>query len=424
MVIFSHVRSHGQIIFPTEAPRSLPKAEPCEGSLTFCGDDPDKYPLQSIDDILSRTIELQASPETMKRFFSPTINIRSGLSNTIDDLACESRRATVPHMSRAKNVNGKWMYLAQTGNGLVQNVEVFMCSNPGNKCVNDIDSPHGENTTTCKQLFATHKLLALDEQGNVLVDTFDLPAACVCKTKVKGSFSLRSSTSEVLQQQPPASKPKCLGSPATVNLSHRLLGLGRKRNDSAREDPRSARLKAMVRDVTPCKENQLICADDDDQKYPANEIKAVLVRHKTFKSPVYFDKLFGRACEVIEAANGVQTRNGFDLFEEPLCVGAEKYIYPLKAMNVKGQWKFIVNTDEYRQGLSIHTCINDIQGSPCLYAGTEGINPDATECRQMFTKHRMLAIDDENGHVDFDTFKVPSACVCHLLDREIFLRRK
>ena len=85
-------------------------------------------------------------------------------------------------------MNNKWVYLAQLGNKEYQEVEVTICRNPERRCINDLDSPHGEDTTLCRQVFSTQKLLALDTAGKVNVDTFELPSACVCKQKIR-SFS-------------------------------------------------------------------------------------------------------------------------------------------------------------------------------------------------------------------------------------------
>ena len=87
--------------------------------------------------------------------------------------------------ARAQNVDNKWVYLAQIGNREFQEVEVIICRNPEKTCINDLDSPHGEGSTLCRQIFSTQKLLALDTDGNVTIDTFELPSACVCKTKIK-----------------------------------------------------------------------------------------------------------------------------------------------------------------------------------------------------------------------------------------------
>ena len=60
-----------------------------------------------------------------------------------------------------------------------------------------------------------------------------------------------------------------------------------------------------------------------------------------------------------------------------------------------------------------------IAGSSCTYGGQYGLYPEATECRQAFSNHNMLAMtEDLTPYVD--TFRIPSACVCHLVDEELF----
>ena len=58
--------------------------------------------------------------------------------------------------------------------------QIALCTKADVPCTNDVDSPHGEGTTVCKQLFRTQKLLAIDKNGEMLVDTFKLPSGCVC----------------------------------------------------------------------------------------------------------------------------------------------------------------------------------------------------------------------------------------------------
>ena len=134
------------------------------------------------------------SPEAKKRFFQlgDSLDIVEGSSiNELSDLACEARKEILPSLGRARNVNNQWVYLAQIGNKEYQDIEVTLCQNPEQNCINDLDSPRGPKTTLCKQLFSVQKLLALDELGNVNVDTFELPSACICKTVVKEIFNSR-----------------------------------------------------------------------------------------------------------------------------------------------------------------------------------------------------------------------------------------
>ena len=83
----------------------------------------------------------------------------------------------------------------------------------------------------------------------------------------------------------------------------------------------------------------------------------------------------------------------------------------------------MVNTDDYKQGVSIHRCLKQIEKGPCLYDGSEGVNPEATECKQMFSKQSLLAVSLD-GLVEYDTFFVPAACVCHIIEKEYFFFRK
>ena len=62
------------------------------------------------------------------------------------------------------------------------------CSDLGSSCINEDDSPTGPGSTTCRQLYRNQKLLAIDEKGEVEVDTFQLPSACVCNYKEMDSL--------------------------------------------------------------------------------------------------------------------------------------------------------------------------------------------------------------------------------------------
>ena len=83
-----------------------------------------------------------------------------------------------------QNYKGKWRYLVQQSGSSVQEVEVVTCSKNGKStCRTEEfdDSPSGSGTTTCKQIFSTRKLLAIDEDGVISVDSFQLPSACLCR---------------------------------------------------------------------------------------------------------------------------------------------------------------------------------------------------------------------------------------------------
>ena len=55
-----------------------------------------------------------------------------------------------------------------------------------------------------------------------------------------------------------------------------------------------------------------------------------------------------------------------------------------------------------------------------MYGGTEGLFPDATVCKQKYTRQNLLALS-RSAKLVFETFLIPSACVCHLRDPSFFV---
>merc|ERR1711982_307998 len=127
---------------------------------------------------------------------------------------------------------------------------------------------------------------------------------------------------------------------------------------------------------------------------------------------------------------------------EQLCYGVPKVIFPRQAKNLKDEWKYIVNIENYTQSVEIEECFNfDILGdetstvSPgisdddsnvkfeteiseapdrfgsCLYSGATGNNPSLTSCQQLYPQHKLLALSSD-GQLVVDSFKLPSACAC------------
>ena len=283
----------------------LQPPEGCDDGFNFCGGDISKYPVEDIAFILNNTEELQNSPETLNRFFRPNLKLRSVFERGNDrddiglnDLACTAQRQLVPQWTRAKNVNNKWVFLAQLMD-MTQDVEVTICENPGKKCINDIDSPHGEGSTLCRQIFGTQKLLALDEDGNVNVDTFDLPSACVCKTKIR-EFSFRSDDGPAPFVPLPLINPDRMCSEdneATKAIKHDMFERGN--TNSVKDGPKQlAALGFASNSVKPCQpgpDNDTLC-DTDDVDYPEKAINFLLFRNKFFANKEYFNTVLGPPC--------------------------------------------------------------------------------------------------------------------------------
>ena len=72
--------------------------------------------------------------------------------------------------------------MVQQSDNDIQQIETIVCQK-GEKttCRTEDFDDAPKDSTTCKQIFSTRKLLAVDENGVVSVDSFQLPSACLCR---------------------------------------------------------------------------------------------------------------------------------------------------------------------------------------------------------------------------------------------------
>lgn len=92
-----------------------------------------------------------------------------------------------------------------------------------------------------------------------------------------------------------------------------------------------------------------------------------------------------------------------------LCPSDVAYAKPLRAVNVEGKWRVIVNDIHYyTQTARLETCLFPLAAcralAPCYQS----------HCTQKFIYHRMLSYDpcDPYRGLFIDTYKLPSACSC------------
>jgi len=62
--------------------------------------------------------------------------------------------------------------------------------------------------------------------------------------------------------------------------------------------------------------------------------------------------------------SNVVVRGGFDAELSEVCSSYQKYIYPKKARNIHGEWHYIINTEQYKQGVTVEICIPGARGEP------------------------------------------------------------
>ena len=302
---------------------------------------------------------------------------------------------------------GKWVYLVEGAGDQRQEVEVIICEDVDKPCDNDSDSPHGEGTTVCKQLFRTQKMLAIDNDNEVVVDTFELPSACVCNYR-REELGLRNLPSTQVDDDT-FRNLECGKSQVTAPLSTRYV----RYDDEKQIEQKMALLKSGrnlferkesddLPEPKPCKQGNLtddsnvrfgeLCIDSSESGYPESLVKSAIRKHNTLRSPVHFKKLFDRPCEYERPTTAF--RVGLSFQESPLCTGYQSYIFPKIAKTVKGEWKYIINTDEYRQGVTVEVCHFPVKGnvsfvvrrSRCLNAYFQTNRADMVEQRATFRK--------------------------------------
>jgi len=95
--------------------------------------------------------------------------------------------------------------------------------------------------------------------------------------------------------------------------------------------------------------------------------------------------------------------------ESRACDHRKSTVYPKKARNVDGAFVFIVNDEDYKQAVDIEQCLGE--GESCRNQD-DAPSYGETVCRQKYTTYKMYVINEQGEQV-YDTFSLPSACLCH-----------
>ncbi|XP_025199449.1 uncharacterized protein LOC112597553 isoform X2 [Melanaphis sacchari] len=93
--------------------------------------------------------------------------------------------------------------------------------------------------------------------------------------------------------------------------------------------------------------------------------------------------------------------------EVAICQSKVAIARPKKARSTNGQWKYVVNTDEYVQTLRLEKCLKP--ETRCSHVSTKF----KSTCHQVYNYHRLLTWDQFSG-LTMDIFKVPTCCACHI----------
>jgi len=165
----------------------------------------------------------------------------------------------------------------------------------------------------------------------------------------------------------------------------------------------------------------------EDTEYPTYEIKGAISKDYLIAKK-YSDVPEQSANDLVESITKEQ-EEGFDYSfytgastgdspydlthwtgpEGYLCPSDVVYGKPLRAANVEGKWRVIVNDIHYyTQTARVETCLFPL-------AACRGLAPCyQSHCTQKFVYHRMLSYDpcDPYRGLFIDTYKLPSSCNC------------
>jgi len=393
--------------------------KPCPGDALFC-EEADDYPtgVKLNDDV-------KAAKLVKDTIFESKLTTRI-YDFVKESRACDHRKSTV-YPKKAKNVEGAFVFIVNDEQ-YRQAVDIEQCLGEGEPCRTDEDAPSfGE--TVCRQKYATYKMYVINQEGEQVYDSFSLPSACLCHHK--SNFAIRNDLiSDPNNNLPFCPKAEILSIPNVTETETTPKPV--RKIASVKFGDRKRRQVGPGLHPQKCSNGNSYCETEED--YPDNIILKALETNKELSVDL-FQQLYDSKCK-----DPIQTR-GFNIDEEQLCYGIPKIIYPRKAKNLDEKWRYVVNIDNYTQSVEIEECHNfndydedlptesdSVQFGEkkeptdfgvCLYSGAQGNNPDLTVCRQIYTEHKLLALDPEKGQLLVDSFKLPSACACFV--REDFI---
>jgi len=407
---------------------------PCPDGELYCDSITD-YPtnINIADTVVASRLIRNAIFDAKPANFTETPLLRSNFLK--ESRSCDNRKGTV-YPKKAKNIEGKFVFIVNDDQ-YRQSVEIEQCVSEGEPCQNDSDAPLPR--TVCRQKYATYRMYVINEEGRQVYDSFSLPSACLCHHKSSLALGIKNGFDADFQQLVcPGQQELAIQDPTPESPTTETPPLGRpqRKNSGIRFQDRK---KREAGDPSDCSNGIDNYCDSDptqsDSSYPTQAVLEALASNNEI-NPALFSQLFDKNCK------DLKTRF-FDIDEEQLCSGIPKIIFPRQAKNLKDEWRYIVNIENYTQSVEIEECFNPdytIDDSErtnttnssvlfdneeiieefgsCQYSGSPGNDPDLTVCRQLFTSHKLLALSTE-GQLVVDSFQLPSACACFY--REDFL---
>lgn len=162
-------------------------------------------------------------------------------------------------------------------------------------------------------------------------------------------------------------------------------------------------------------EGKIVFPADEPEKYPG---LAPSCKASTFcENPPYYPVKYVDA--VLKANSNLKLFSGSDLVTDivqridtsddtPLCSSTEQIVYPKSAKSSEKLWLFILNQDNFTQGVRIETCGKETE-CHVIDGLVQGYQ---TFCKQKFIYRKLVAVLPTGiGH---ETFRFPASCCCHI----------
>ncbi|XP_045036301.1 neurotrophin 1-like [Daphnia magna] len=170
--------------------------------------------------------------------------------------------------------------------------------------------------------------------------------------------------------------------------------------------PYGAPPKIEYTEIPHCAKNTTKAWCLEDSEYPQHEVQQALDQHYQAVLAFYKEKL----------ASTENSVNELDKFNDEvyLCPSSTDYVRPLRAINVEGKWRIIVNRIEsygvkYTQTARIEEC-NVVVGTSCPLVPS----CHESKCIQKNIFHRFLVYNPYDYTFPFtiEKFRLPGSCGC------------
>lgn len=160
-------------------------------------------------------------------------------------------------------------------------------------------------------------------------------------------------------------------------------------------------------EIPACSKNTTTAWCLQDSEYPAYDVVYALDQHYDAVLSLYKDV-------AVTTVNSVDTLKAM-AEETYLCPSLTAYVQPLRAINVEGKWRVIVNkvesyNDKFDQHARVEECDASAVNEPCPLVPT----CYQSKCVQKNIYHRFLVFDPYDFYFPFaiENFKLPASCAC------------